>query len=244
LTRPWQTLEAVETPEGRLELRRRGESEFVITVGGRVLMSSAAHRTEAAAAELACREIAGRYLPGVPGMPGVPGGPRRTRGPRGPRILIGGLGMAFTLRAALDALPSTAQVVVAEIDPTVVAWCRGPLAPLTGRAVDDPRVEIALADVAEVIAGAARGGSPPFDAVVLDLYEGPRAATQGEEDPFYGRGALARTRAALAPGGVFAVWSEDPDAPFERRLGAAGFRVELRRPGRGGPRHAVYLARA
>ena len=222
MTRPWQTLEAVETPEGRIELRRRGESEFVIAVGGRVLMNSAAHRTEAAAAELACREVAGR---------------------RRPRVLIGGLGMAFTLRAALDSLPRDARVVVAEIDPTVVAWCRGPLAPLTGRAVDDPRVEIALADVAERIAGAARGGSPPWDAVVLDLYEGPRAATQGEDDPFYGRGALARTRAALAPGGVFAVWSEDPDTAFERRLRAAGFRVERRRPGRGGPRHAVYLAR-
>lgn len=227
MTRPWRTLEAVETPEGRLDLRRRGE-DFVITVGGRVLMSSAAHRTEAAAAELACRAIAGSA-----------GSAGRGR----PRVLVGGLGMGYTLRAALDALPPAAQVVVAEIDPTVVAWCRGPLASLTGRAAEDPRVEIVLADVAEVIAAAARGESAPFDAVVLDLYEGPRAATQGEEDPFYGRGALARTRAALAPGGLFAVWSEDHDAAFERRLGAAGFRVERRRPGRGGPRHVVYLAR-
>lgn len=222
LTRPWQVLDAVDTPEGRLELRRRGEEDFLITVGGRILMSSAAHRTEAAAAELACREVAGR---------------------RRPRVLVGGLGMGYTLRAALDALPASARVVVAEIDPAVVRWCRGPLAALTGRALEDPRVELALADVAEGIAAAARGESPPYDAVVLDLYEGPRAAMQGEEDPFYGRQALATTREALAPGGLFAVWSEDADDPFERRLRSAGFRVERRRPGRGGPRHVVYLAR-
>jgi len=217
VTRPWETLDAVDTEEGRLELRRRGEGDFVITVGGRVLMSSAWHRSEIAVAELACRRIADR--------------------PR-PRVLIGGLGMGFTLRAALDELPREARVVVAEIEPAVVRWCRGPLASLTGRAVDDPRVEIALADVAGLIAEA----DQRFDAIVLDLYEGPRTATQAREDPFWGPAALRRTRAALAPGGVFSVWSEDPDAAFEKRLAAAGFRVERRRPESGGPRHAVYLA--
>ena len=217
MTRPWETLDAVDTEEGRLELRRRGEGDFVITVGGRVLMSSAWHRSEIAVAELACRRIADR--------------------PR-PRVLIGGLGMGFTLRAALDELPREARVVVAEIEPAVVRWCRGPLASLTGRAVDDPRVEIALADVAGLIAEA----DQRFDAIVLDLYEGPRTATQAREDPFWGPAALRRTRAALAPGGVFSVWSEDPDAAFEKRLAAAGFRVERRRPESGGPRHAVYLA--
>jgi spermidine synthase len=226
VTRPWETLDTVETEEGRLELRRRGERDFLITVGGRVLMNSAWHRSEIAVAQLACRRIAGR--------------------PR-PRVLIGGLGMGFTLRAALDELPRAARVTVGEIEPAVVRWCRGPLAGLTRQAVDDPRVEIALGDVARMIAGVAAAAGPDterFDAIVLDLYEGPRTATQAREDPFWGPAALRRTRQALAPGGVLSVWSEDPDAAFEKRLTAAGFRVERRRPESGGPRHAVYLAEA
>ena len=215
--RAWETLDAVDTEEGRLELRRRGEKDFVITVAGRVLMSSMAHLTEVAVAEIACGEVAGRERP---------------------RVLIGGLGMGFTLRAALDALPRSGRVVVAEINEAVVRWCRGPLAPLTNNAARDPRTKIVLDDVADVITGA-----EPFDAIILDLYEGPREATQGREDPFYGPAALKRTRAALNPGGVLAVWSEDPDAAFEKRLRQGGFVVERRKPGKGGPRHTVYLAR-
>lgn len=221
MTRPWETLDAVETDEGRLELRRRGERDFVITVAGRVLMNSSWHRSEVAVAELACRRVAGR--------------------PR-PRVLIGGLGMGYTLRAALDELPEGARVVVAEIDPAIVRWCQGPLADLTDRAVDDPRVEIALVDVARRIREAGRSEASRFDAIILDLYEGPRTSTQAREDPFWGPAALRRTREALTPGGVFSVWSEDPDAAFEKRLAAAGFKVERRRPESGGPRHAVYLA--
>jgi spermidine synthase len=225
MTRPWQTLDRVETAEGTLELRRRGERDFLLAVGGRVLMNGAAHLTELAVADLACRRVAGR--------------------PR-PRVLVGGLGMGYTLRAALDALPPAARVVVAEIEPAVVRWCRGPLAELTGHAADDPRVAIEVADVAAVIARAGKAGDARFDArfdaIILDLYEGPRQATQGREDPFYGERALAATHRALAPGGVFAVWSEDADAAFERRLATAGFAVERKRPGRGGPRHVVYLA--
>lgn len=219
MTRPWETLEAIDTAEGRLELRKRGD-DFVITVAGRVLMSSMAHLTEIAVAEMACREVAGRERP---------------------RVLIGGLGMGFTLRAALDVLPKSARVVVAEINEAVVRWCRGPLAALTGRAVFDSRSSIALEDVAKVIADA--GSGQQFDAIILDLYEGPRQASVAEGDPFYGREALRRTREALTPGGVFAVWSEDPDAAFEKRLRIAGFDVERRKPGKGGPRHTVYLAR-
>lgn len=215
--RAWETLDAVETEEGRLELRRRGERDFVITVAGRVLMSSMAHLTEAAVAEMACAEVA-----------------RRER----PRVLIGGLGMGFTLRAALDALPRNGRVVVAEINEAVVRWCRGPLAHLTGYAARDPRAKIVLKDVAEVIADV-----EPFDAIILDLYEGPRSATQGREDPFYGPAALQRTREALTRGGVLAVWSEDPDSAFEKRLRQGGFEVERRKPGKGGPRHTVYLAK-
>ena len=223
MTRPWQTLASAETSEGLLELRRRGESELVITVGGRVLMNGAAHRSEAALAELACRPIAGL--------------------PR-PRVLIGGLGMGYTLRAALGVLPRRASVTVAEIDPVIVEWCRGPLAEPAGRAVDDPRVAIEIGDVAAAIARAAAVGGGGFDAILLDLYEGPRTAAHGRDDPLYGRAALASVRAALNPGGVFAVWSEEPDTAFESRLGAAGFTWERRRPRRGGPRHTLYLAAA
>jgi spermidine synthase len=217
--RAWETLDTVETAEGRMELRRRGEKDFVITVADRVLMSSMAHLTEVAVAEIACGEVAGR---------------------ESPRVLIGGLGMGFTLRAALDALPRTGRVVVAEINPAVVRWCRGPLAPLPERAALDFRTKVVVGDVAELIAAA---GKEPFDAIILDLYEGPRRATQGREDPFYGPMALKRTRQALTPKGVLAVWSEEPDAAFEKRLKTGGFAVERRKPGKGGPRHSVYLAR-
>jgi spermidine synthase len=224
--RAWETLDTVETAEGRMELRRRGpqdeKSDFVITVADRVLMSSMAHLTEVAVAEIACGEVAGREQP---------------------RVLIGGLGMGFTLRAALDALPRTGRVVVAEINAAVVRWCRGPLAHLTERAAMDFRSKIVVGDVAEIIAGAARDPEQRFDAIILDLYEGPRRATQGREDPFYGPIALKRTRQALTGKGVLAVWSEEPDAAFEKALRTGGFNVERRKPGKGGPRHSVYLAR-
>ena len=197
-----------------LELRRRGEQEFLITQQGRVLMTSAAHRSESALAATALSRLPAR---------------------RSPRVLIGGLGMGFTLRAALDALPPRAKVVVAELHSVVVDWCRGPLAGLTGRALDDPRVEVRLCDVARSIAS-----EGPFDAIVLDLFVGP--GRPRADDPHFGGAALARTREALAPGGVFAVWSEQSDPSFEKGLQAAGFSVEKARPGRGGLRHRVYFA--
>jgi spermidine synthase len=219
MSRPWQVLERVETGAGALELRRRGERDFLMTLAGRVLMNSAAHRSEVALADLAATAIAGRAAP---------------------RLLIGGLGMGYTLRAALDALPATARVTVAELEPAVVRWCRGPLAGLTGCAVDDARVTLEVGDVADVIAAASRREEGVrFDAIALDLLEGPR----GREDPHFGDAALRRLRTALVPGGVVAVWSERPDVGFERRLATAGFRVERSRPGRGGLRHAVTLGR-
>lgn len=220
--RPWTTLDRVPTDEGELELRQRGDDEFHITVGGRVLMASAAHLSEKALAEAACRKIA-----------------RRPR----PRVLIGGLGMGYTLRAALDELPRDARVIVAELNPVVLRWCRGALADLTAHAVDDPRARVEIADVALLIEqAAAAGGAERYDAILLDLYEGPRESAGGAGDPFFGREALATTRRALTEGGVFSVWSEDPDHPFERRLRAAGFEVERLRPKSGGPRYVVYLA--
>lgn len=223
MARPWVTLDAVPTPEGPLELRRRADDDFLIAVAGRVLMVSRASRSEEALGTLACEGLAGV-----------------TR----PRVLVGGLGMGITLRAALDALPPAAEVVVAELSEAVVTWCRGPLSPLTRGAVGDPRVSVHIGDVAVAIEEAARtGGRARYHAVLLDLYEGPNEARSAAGAPHYGADALRRTRAALHPGGTFAVWSEEPDPPFEQRLTRAGFTVDRRRIGRGGRRHPVVLAR-
>lgn len=221
MTRAWETLDAAETPDGRLELRRRGPDELLITIGGRVLMNSRANRSELALGRLAAAAIAGRPAP---------------------RVLLGGLGMGCTLRACLDALPPDAKVVVAELNPVVADWCRrGPLAALTGGAARDPRVRVEIGDVAEAIRSAARAGGARFDAVVLDLYEGPRPRCP-RDHPHFGREALARARAALRAGGVLAVWMEEPAPAFERSLERAGFRVRSERAGAGGRRHAVALA--
>jgi spermidine synthase len=220
LTRPWTTLDRVASAGGELELRRRGEREFLITVAGRVLMTSTAHRSESALAEWLCED--------------------RTRGR--PRLLIGGLGMGYTLRAALDALPRTAVVRVAELEPAVVAWCRGPLAPLTGRAIEDPRVEVVAADVMDSIRDAARGAQPRWDAIVLDLFEGPRGTRAQDDHPIWGTAALELCCRALAPGGALGVWCEEEAPGLARRLARAGLRAELRRAGRGGRRHALYRA--
>jgi spermidine synthase len=157
------------------------------------------------------------------------------------RVLIAGLGMGFTLRALLDRAPPSAQVTVAELNPVVVEWCRGPLGPATDDAILDKRVHVEIKDVAEVIAGAAPGS---FDLILLDLYEGPNAASQSADDPFYGPAALARTHRALAKGGVAGIWSEDADAAFAHRFGAAGFAVTKHSLKSGASRHVVYLGRS
>lgn len=211
---PWKTLETVATAEGKLELRQRGAKDFLIVIDGRVLMTSSERRSEEALATLALAELGGRA----------------------PRVLIGGLGMGYTLRAALDVLPAGARVTVAELTPAVAAWCKGPLAVLTKGAVSDPRVRIVIDDVARVIAR----GRGSYDAILIDLYEGPNPATQRAGDPFYGPAALARTHAALADDGVFAVWSEDPDPRFAQRFAAAGFDVSTHKLG-SSRRHVVYL---
>ena len=220
MAQPWQTIEKVETRDGVLELRKRGDRDFLILINNRVLMNSSANRSEIVLGELACRKIATRR----------------------PRVLIGGLGMGLTLKAALDSLPDTAQVVVSELNPVVVTWCCGPLAMLTNDAMRDPRVTIMIEDVTAVIARAAQPGGAPFDAILLDLYEGPGRSNNALHDPFYGSRALKTTAAALSSGGVFAVWGENPDASFEKRLAVAGFIVDRERPGRGGLRHVVYVA--
>ncbi len=223
MPRPFKLLDSADTPEGRLELRQRGEDDFMISIGGRVLMSSRIHRSETAVAELACAAI---------------------RASKSPRVLIGGLGLGFTLRAALDGLPSRAHVVVAELNPVVATWCRDRVAHLSGHALSDPRVSLVFGDVTEQVrVVACDPGHPRFDAVVLDLYLGPSDADP-VDGPLYGRQALEATRAALSPTGVYAVWSEEPSARFEKRLRDAGFAVERLRTAGGGPRHAVYVAQA
>lgn len=218
----WTTLDAVETDHGRLELRQRGERDFLITIAGRVLMTSAARESELALARLTCE---------------------RLDRVRAPRVLVGGLGMGLTLRAALDALPPDARVLLVELEPRVVDWCRGPLAPVHGDALADPRVVVEVGDVAAAIARAAGGrAADRFEAILLDLHEGPQAGARRRGEPFYGDGALGRARDALAPRGVLGIWSESPDAPFEKRLGRAGFAVTRQRAGRGGRRHVVYVA--
>ena len=222
MAQPWKTIESISTDEGVLELRQRGVRDFLIMIGPQVLMNSLANRSEVVLGQLGCG---------------------RLKESESPRVLVGGLGMGFTLKAALDTLPPAARVVVAELNPTVVAWCRGPLASLTKNAVDDPRVTVEIGDVARLIRrSAVDGGESRFDAIILDLYRGPHAKTDSGNDPLYGSRAIENMRAALKPGGVVAVWGENYDEGFDKRLRSAGFTVTSDRPGRGGLRHVVFVA--
>jgi spermidine synthase len=218
---PWQTLESARIPGGKeLSLCRRGD-EFVIRADGRELMSSRAHDSEEALALAVCAGLGGA-----------------------PRVLVGGLGMGFSLRAALDQLPAKASVVVSELCPSVVDWVRGPLAPLAGNPLDDPRVLVTIGDVAETIREATPGR---FDAILLDVDNGPSAFTDPGNARLYTPRALAAARAALAPGGALAIWSSGTDRRFADRLARAGFVVETRRaPARGkqgGTRHTIFVGR-
>ena len=221
MAQPWKIIESIATDEGPLELRQRGERDFLIMIGSQVLMNSLANRSEVVLGELGCNHL---------------------KNIQTPRVLVGGLGMGFTLKAVLDTLPTTAQVVVAELNPTVCEWCNGPLAALSGNAVNDPRVTVEICDVARLIRrSAVNGGESRFDAIVLDLYRGPHAKTHHSDDPLYGSRAIENMRAALKPCGVVAVWGENYDEGFDKRLGSAGFTVTTERPGRGGLRHAVFI---
>jgi spermidine synthase len=208
------------TPNGiDMKLTRRG-NEYIILADGKSLMSSRMHGSEEALATLACR---------------------RARTMEQPCVLVGGLGMGFTLRATLDFLPPHAMVVVAELVPAVVEWNRGPLGPLAGHPLKDKRVRVDVADVAVTL-----GSSPGrFDAVLLDVDNGPAAFTGSDNARLYDDRGLAAARAALKTGGVLAVWSAREDRKFEQRLRYGGFAVEVERVrGRlkkGGPRHTIFL---
>lgn len=217
----FELLDSMETEEGVLQLRRRGTSDFMISVGGKVLMTSAITSTELALAQQGCRRISNAERP---------------------RVLIGGLGLGFTLRAALDELPPSAVLHVAELNPKVAEWCCGPAASVSGEAALDRRVKILLIDVvAELRRIAEDEKLPRFDAILWDLYEGPTRRV-GDEDPLYGVAAVESAHRALQVGGVFGVWGEQPSPAFENRLKKQGFRVEFIPTTGRGIRHAIYLA--
>jgi spermidine synthase len=223
MAQPWKVIESVSTVDGILELRQRGERDFLIMIGSQVLMNSLANRSEVVLGQQGCSHLKGRSRA---------------------RVLLGGLGMGYTLRGALDTLSADAQVVVAELNPVVSEWCRGPLAQLTESAVTDARVTLEICDVNTLIRNAARsGGSDRFDAIVLDLYRGPGAHSDRINDRFYGSRAIETMKNALTPGGLLAVWGENYDEGYVQRLQRAGFTVASKRPGRGGLRHVVFLAR-
>ncbi|GAA0285686.1 hypothetical protein GCM10009127_29280 [Alteraurantiacibacter aestuarii] len=163
-----------------------------------------------------------------------------------PRILIGGYGLGFTLRAALSRLGPKAQVVVAELVPEIIEWARGPMAELTGDCLDDPRLKLEMGDVAALIDDAADGTIDKFDAILLDVDNGPDAIVRSENTRLYSFPGLRAAKAALNPGGVFAVWSAATDERFTHRLRKAGFEVEVRseraRPNNKGPRHTIWFA--
>ncbi len=196
-------------------------AEFSIMGGGNELMNSRLGGSEAALATLACDRL-------------------RNRG--APSLLIGGLGMGFTLRAALSGLGPDARVAVAELVPAVVAWARGPLADLFADSLTDPRVEIVEADVAGLIASACSD----YDAILLDVDNGPGGLVSQANDGLYASAGLKAAAQALRPGGVLAVWSAAPDEGFGRRLGQAGYTVsesKVRAYGhRGAARHVVWIA--
>jgi spermidine synthase len=241
--KPWETLARARLEDGTELTLRRHPSEIVIEADGRSLMSSRQHASEEALARLGCADALNL--------------------PR-PRILIGGLGMGFTLRAALDILPPDAVVVVAELVLAVIEWNRGPLADLARRPLEDPRVQLEPGNVATLIR---TSRSTRFDAILLDVDNGPIAMTSTLNERLYDRPGLLAAHAALRPGGLFAVWSATNEPDFERRLRAAGFDVRResasarldavrdhvgggpsrdheQRPARGrGPRHTIVIGR-
>ena len=220
--RPWKLLGTANVPgEGApLRLMQR-DDEFVIMAGTNPLMNSRMSGSEEDLATLSWARIAGR---------------------RGAHVLVGGLGMGFTLRAALAVMPADAKVTVAELVPEIVDWARGPLAPIFKGSLEDARVTVEVADVGRLI-GAGKGR---YDAILLDVDNGPEGLSREGNDRLYALSGLGKARAALRPGGVLAVWSAHPDTRFAARLASAGFAVDevhvRARHGGKGARHTIWLA--
>ncbi len=219
-------LGSARVPDTNAELRlyRNGARFEILIPGQGSLMSSHAHGSEQALAELACARIEGADA----------------------RLLVGGLGMGFTLAAALAATGPDAEVVVAELVPEVVAWNRQWLGSAAGQPLNDPRVAVHVGDVRDLLEAPGDG----FDAILLDVDNGPEALLRADNDWLYGPAGLGVARAALRPGGVVAVWSAAPHAAFAARLRAAGFVVEQHvvrahaggRKRSRGARHCIWLA--
>jgi spermidine synthase len=219
--KPWEVLGRTRTPDGTELTLTRHTSEYVILANGQSLMSSRMHGSEDALAVLGCH---------------------RARTLTRPRVLVGGLGMGFTLRAALDILPPAARILVAELVPAVLEWNHGPLGALAKHPLDDPRVRIVEGDVAATM----RSSPSRFDAVLLDVDNGPAALTASSNAGLYDGHGVAVARASLRPGGVLAVWSARDDRRFEQRLRAGGFTVRQERVSgrlkKGGLRHTILVA--
>jgi spermidine synthase len=219
---PWQQIDTARIPGADIELRlmRRGV-EFSMMLGANELMNSRLSGSEEALATLACRRI---------------------EVVKRPHVLIGGLGMGFTLRAALAVLGSEARVVVAELVPAVIAWARGPMADVFGDSLDDRRASIRSADVVDVI----QSHASAFDAILLDVDNGPEGLIRKANDALYDLKGLKAIRRALRPGGVLAVWSSGPNPQFTKRLRDAGFdvnEVAVRATSkRSGARHVIWFA--
>lgn len=217
--KPLEILGDTRAPDGtRISLTRR-DREIIILAGGRPLMSSRMHGSEQALASFGCGSV-----------------PRSA-----PRVLVGGLGMGFTLRATLDLLPADATVVVAELIPAVVEWNRGILGPLADHPLDDARVQVEVGDVGRLL----RTVHHDFDAILLDVDNGPDAFTAAGNAGLYSDNGLAAARAALRPHGTLAVWSAWEDRKFQHRLRYAGFTVRVERVRArlklGGPYHTIFI---
>ena len=219
---PWKQIDSTRVPGSDVELRlmQRG-AEFSMKLGQNELMNSRLSGSEEALATLTCR---------------------RLEAVKAPHLLIGGLGMGFTLRAALAVLGPKARITVAELVPAVIAWAKGPMAEIFGDSLDDPRAKILGADVIEVIAAKPAA----FDAILLDVDNGPEGLIRKANDALYDLGGLTAIRRALRPGGVLAVWSSGPHPAFTRRLRDAGFdvhEVSVRATTkRSGARHLIWFA--
>jgi spermidine synthase len=219
---PWKQIDSAAVPGAQVELRlmQRG-AEFSMKIGQNELMNSRLSGSEEALATLACR---------------------RLEAVKAPHLLIGGLGMGFTLRAALAVLGPKARITVAELVPAVIDWAKGPMAGIFGDSLVDPRACVVCADVIEVI----QSKPSAFDAILLDVDNGPEGLIRKANDALYDPGGLKAIRRALRPGGVLAVWSSGPHPAFSRRLRDAGFDVNetaLRATTRrSGARHLIWFA--
>ncbi len=219
---PWLQIDTARVPGADVELRlmRRG-TEFSMMLGQNELMNSRLSGSEEALATLACTRI---------------------EAVKRPHLLIGGLGMGFTLRAALAMLGSEARIMVAELVPAVIAWARGPMADVFGESLNDPRASIRQADVIEVI----QSHPSAFDAILLDVDNGPEGLIRKANDALYNLKGLRAIRRALRPGGVLAVWSSGPNSSFSKRLRDAGFDVDevgVRATAkRSGAHHVIWFA--